>query len=559
MLTHIQIANFALIKSLSLELQPQLTVITGETGAGKSIIIDALSLALGARADSAQIGTHGERCEITATFQIAANTQAQQWLSDYDFDTSSGECMLSRVISSNGRSRSLINGRPGPIQLTRDLARLLVIIHSQNQHINLTKLPTQRQLLDHYAKHQALCDTVSELYQQWQHLRQEAEDWQKLTQDQDAQQQLLAYHLQELEELAVNAGEIEELHQQHRQAQHSTDIQHVCHAALEQLQDTPVTNASALLSSTQADLQKQLHLAPELQGPCELLNQAHVLTQEACADIQHTLSSLTADPEALQHMEERLQAIYATARKHRVEPQALPDKHQEIKAQVDKLQRAQQELEHIQQKQALILDSYQAAAAKLSASRQKAAAKLSKAISETMPTLGMQEGHCNIHVQAHAVDQPSLHGMDHIEFLVSTNRGQELQPLGKVASGGEISRISLIIYALTSQQEAASTLIFDEVDVGISGATASVVGRLLSEQAQHTQTLCITHLPQVAAYGQQHLSVHKNSEGSHTYANITTLDKAARIAEIARLLGGTQVTEQTLANAKELCELAQTA
>lgn len=551
MLNYLQIRNFALIEQLALDVQPKLTVITGETGAGKSIMIDALSLCLGARADFKQIRPQAKQCEISAEFDLTNNPEAQQWLTQHEYPTEDG-CILVRILTASGRSRSLINGRPCPLQHLRDLGKRLVDISSQHQHLNLLDTQHQRQLLDRFADNHSVCEQVTTLYRQWHACQQQIDHWQALSQDQADKLTLLNYHLDELTQLDLQDDEVKQLHQQFQQQQRASDLIEACQQVVFTLESAE-PSAQTQLQQSIKQLQTQQRVFPELTASIELLNQAQIHIGEACQELQHNLNQVQSNPEQLAALEQRLDQIHALARKHQVEPEALRDKQQALSDQRDQLNQASEKLEQLQQQQVAVHAAYQQAAQQLRERRQTAANKLSKAVSAQLSQLGMPHGEFAIQLTPTPNDQPSASGIDQVEFWVTTNPGYPPGPLAKVASGGELSRISLVLSVLCGQQQ-ATTQIFDEVDVGISGATAEIVGKLLNTLAQQRQILCITHLPQVAAQGTQHLQVAKMTQDTQTHVTIEQLDQTAHIAEIARLLGGVNITEQTLAHAKSLCE-----
>lgn len=544
MLTHLQIKNFTIIDQLAIDLKPNMTVLTGETGAGKSILIDTLELVLGARADN-KIIRHGcERCEIVAIFAISNKPEVKQWLKHQDLNNDA-ECIIRRTINLDGHSRSSINGSICTQQLTRELGSLLVNIHGQHEHQSLLKRDKQLSLLDTFAGHQDLCAQVKQAYLGWQQINHELQALQQLTDDSDSQTELLNYQIKELDELALAENELETLHLEHKQLVNAEQLLQNCNTALDLLTETNLASAQKQLTSI-------CDIDPKINTANELINNAIIQAEEASITLRDYLNHLDLNPERLQQVEQRLNLIHDLARKHHINPEELFALHQQLTTKLQQITNAAEKLENIQQQLQQATNAYKKVAQQLTTSRTQAAAKLSQAIRQQMQQLNMPNGKFDIKFATPKAEKFTATGLEQIEFLVTTNPGQPLQSLTKVASGGELSRISLAIQVITAQQDTTPTLIFDEVDVGIGGKTAAIVGNLLKILGNTAQVICVTHLPQVAAQGHNHLQVSKQTTTTTTNVTVTTLTAKNRIEEIARMLGGIKITESTLAHAQEM-------
>lgn len=551
MLQQLSIQNFTIIHQLDLEFKSGMTVLTGETGAGKSILIDALLLVLGSRADSKVIANGCERCTITASFDLTHLPHAQHWLQQQELTDPNQECQLRRVLTVDGRSRSFINGQSVPLQLLRELGNLLVSIHGQHEHQTLLKQEQQRALLDNYAGHTELVKKIKELYTQWHLVTEEYNNLQRVTEQRHARLELLKYQLNELDQLAPQAEELKKLDQEQRQLANAEQLLAYAQNSVTLL-DAEEGSVLKLLNKAQHFLSVKKSIDPKLANASELLMGAIIQVQEAIDDLTHYCESIDLNPECLHKVEQRLSALHEMARKHRIAPENLVDFHQQLQQELTSLQGANNQLEQLQQKLAELSKLYVDAAKELSKSRQLAAKKLAAGVEKTIQQLGMPKGKFAVQLETLPLDQFSSHGMERLEFYCSANPGQDLQSLAKVASGGELSRISLAIHVLTAQNEATPTLIFDEVDVGIGGGTAEIVGRLLAKLGESAQVLCVTHLPQVAALGHHHFQVDKTIQADTTLTEVKVLDKKSKVKEIARMLGGVKITEQTLAHAREM-------
>ncbi|MCK4869692.1 MAG: DNA repair protein RecN [Gammaproteobacteria bacterium] len=543
MITHLSIKNFTIIDTLDIDFNKGMTVLTGETGAGKSITIDTLELALGARADSKIVRPNTKRCDITATFNLASIPQAQTWLNQHDLD-SDNECIIRRTISNDGRSRSTINGVPCPLQLTRELGELLVNIHGQHEHQKLLKRDSQRELLDNFAAHNKLCVEVKTIFSKWQSANNELVQLTKLATDNDID--LLKYQISELEELNLATDEIDKLYNEHKQLSNSEQLLANCNRALELI-------TSGSLNSAQNELMQFKDINQQILSAHELINNAIIQAEEAEHELRDYLNNADLNPERLLTVETRLNKVNDIARKHRIKEEEIFTLQNNLTEKLQQITGATEREETLQIQIAALAENYKNAAQKLTTSRKKSASKLAKEISVQMQHLNMS-GKFEAQITPTKNATFSAGGLEHIEFLVSTNPGMPPQPLTKVASGGELSRISLAIQVITAQKDTAPTLIFDEVDVGIGGKTADVVGQLLHKLGATAQIFCVTHLPQVAAQGDHHLQVTKSSANNATATRINQLDKKERIEEVARMLGGVQITAKTRAHAQELLE-----
>ncbi len=550
MLTHLHIKDLAVIRSVELELNAGMTTLTGETGAGKSILIDALGLGLGNRADNQMIRSGSERAEITAVFDIAANPAARHWLQEQGLE-SGDECILRRVLIRDGRSRAFINGTPAPLQLLHSLGGHLVEIHGQHAHQSLLKRNCQRTLLDAYAGHPALVEQSQMQFQEWQSCREQLEQLRSASEERAARLDLLRYQVDELEALQLGRDELPALDSEHQRLSHAGKLQEGVAQTLDRLYD-----GEGSVQETLAQLARELEALQELDGQLaagqELLAGALIQVEEAATELRHYSETLELDPHQLEQLERRLEEIQDLARKYRIPPAELPDKLARLKTELDTLEQAAIHLEQLETTLAARRNRYLEAAGALSGSRRKAARKLEEQITLRLQTLGMPHSTFRIAIDPLPEERATRNGLDQVEFLISTNPGQPLQPLSRVVSGGELSRISLAIQVATLQCGQVPTLIFDEVDAGIGGGTAEIVGRLLRQLGGRRQVLCVTHLPQVAAQGHHHLQIRKQSGAKSAHTRVEPLSEAGRVQEIARMLGGMEITEQTLAHAREM-------
>ena len=552
MLIQLRIRDFAIVEALELELATGMTAVTGETGAGKSILVDAIGLLLGDRADSGVIRHGAERADLSAAFDLEQLPAARAWLAERDLDRDR-ECHLRRVVvAGNGRSRNYINGVPQPAQALRELGELLVDIHGQHEHQSLLRRDAQRQLLDDYAGHQALAATVAEQYRSWSRLRQELRQLQQISSERDARLDILRHHLRELAALNLAKGEVVELESEQRRLAHASQLLDTGQQLLNILTEGDDHAIADRLTHSLRELDGLIRLDVRLTPVSELLNAALIQLQEAGSELRDYVQALDLDPAHLARVEQRMTAAHHLARKHRLAAEDLPGLRNRFEAELDTLEHSETRLEDLQQAVQETLAGYRTSAGQLSEQRAAAARDLAERISQTLAGLGMPGGRLSIALEP--LDKPTPGGLETVEFLVSANPGQPLRPLAKVVSGGELSRISLAIQVITAHAARIPTLIFDEVDTGIGGGVAEVVGRELRALGGNRQVLCVTHLPQVAAQAHQQFKVEKQIDGESTHTQVLALAADERITEIARMLGGLELTANTLAHAREMVE-----
>nr|WP_165383726.1 DNA repair protein RecN [Rahnella sp. RFA10(1/100)] len=550
MLAQLTISNFAIVRELEIDFHAGMTAITGETGAGKSIAIDALGLCLGNRADGSMVRLGASRADICARFTLADTPSAKYWLTENQLDEGL-DCLLRRTISSDGRSRGFINGTPVPLSQLRELGQHLIQIHGQHAHQLLLKPEHQKDLLDAYSDQPLLLSEMRKAYQNWhQSCRQLAQYQQQMT-ERESRRQLLQYQLKELNEFAPQAGEYEQIDEEYKRLANSGQLLSLSQNALYLLADGEEQNIVSLLYSARHQLAELAELDSKMNELIIMLDDASIQVSEASDELRHYSERLDMDPNRLFELEQRLSRQMNLARKHHVSAEELPELHRQLLEE-------QQALDDQETNQAELSEAVQhhyqqavAIAEQLHEKRQYFADELTHLITQSMQALSMPHGKFKIQVQFEP-EHLNMEGADRLEFQVTTNPGQPLQALAKVASGGELSRIALAIQVITAQKMETPALIFDEVDVGISGPTAAIVGRLLRQLGESTQVMCVTHLPQVAGCGHQHYFVSKETDGEVTETQMNRLDKKARLQELARLLGGSEVTRNTLANAKEL-------
>ena len=551
MLIEIAIKNYAIIDTLNLEFFNGTTVLTGETGAGKSIIIDAVELALGARLSGNVVRTNADRAEITLSFNIANIPTAKTLLKKYDLE-STQDCIIRRVIDQDGRSKSYVNGTPTTLQILRELGDTLIDIHGQHEFQTLLKPDIQLMLLDRFAQHADLLSTLNQAYDEWKKARTLFDELKKRTTDIQARIEFLTYQVHELGELKLSEHELESIEAEHQQLAHIDTLLSQGQKAFSLLSEKEDGAAKDLLYETINTIETMLPFDPSLKNISELVQNAATYLDEAAHELKHFLGRAEANPERLNELNQRLVRIHQIAKKHRVNPQDLYAFHQQMKKELNESVNSDERLAALEKEIETLQMHYTDSAKKLTQNRKKTAKRLNQLITDAMRQLGMPHGRFEIVWTDITDQQPRRNGLDKIEFKISTNPDQPVQPLNKVASGGELSRISLAIQVSTAQQQTMPTLIFDEVDVGIGGATAEIVGKLLKALGESTQVLCITHLAQVAAKGHRHLKVEKKIAEGKTITQIDYLEQEDRITEIARMAGGVKITPQTLAYAKEM-------
>ncbi|WP_122745740.1 DNA repair protein RecN [Pseudomonas viridiflava] len=551
MLVHLSVHNYAIVEHLDLELDRGMSVITGETGAGKSIMLDALGLTLGDRADSGVVRPGADKADILATFDLEDIPEAQVWLKERDLDND-GPCILRRVITAEGRSRSYINGSPCPQGDLKALGELLIDIHSQHEHQSLLKTDTHRRLLDEYAGATDLARQVQLAAQRWRQTRQELERLSNSGDEQRARHQLLSYQLEELESLSLGENELEQLEQEHKNLTNAESLLSICRQVVEQCSESDSGNVLNALTASLHRLGSVNNSPTALSEATDLLSSAQIQVEEAVGELNRFLDHFDADPARLQQLEERLDAIYTLARKHRIQPNEVATLQQKLLDEIETLNANDESIERLEHEVQAFARHYQEKARELSDLRHTSSTRLARAVEQEIHRLGMPGGRFQIELKTIPGSEPHPHGLEHVELLVSANPGQPLKALAKVASGGELSRISLAIQVITAQTSRVPTLVFDEVDVGIGGPTAEIVGQLLRRLGERGQVMTVTHLPQVAAQGHQHLFVHKVRDNDATRTAVSKLTKAERIEEVARMLGGIDLTKESLAHAKKM-------
>lgn len=549
MLTRLTIRDLVIVRELELDFRPGMSALTGETGAGKSILIDALGLTLGDKASAGMIRQGRSRAEVTSEFDLNDCPEAIAWLRTRDLDEE-GQCLLRRVLVREGRSRAYINGTPAPQSALQELGALLLDIHGQHAHQSLLKPAAQRLLLDAYGGLQTQSEEVAADYRALQSAQQAHSELQQATQNRGNRLDYLAFQIAELEPLAEAAAELPTIEAEHARLAHADRLQTESAEMVTRLiEDDPD------LSSEVARMARQLgelaRLDKDLQGAAELLDGAAIQLDEAGQTLRNYRDSLELDPYRLQQIDDELGRLHDQARKHRIEVSEIPQLLQQFQDEFQKLSEAEQDLDTLEQRVAVCADTYKSSAGQLSKARQSAAENLSVTVTASMQELGMTGGCFEVSCSPDPV-QIARHGMDRVEFLVAANPGQETAPLSNAASGGELSRISLAIQVATADCGDIPTLIFDEVDVGIGGAVAEIVGRMLRRLGENRQVLCVTHLPQVAAQAHHHFQVHKRTDGESSETSILALDGEQRVEEVARMLGGVSITPQTLAHAREM-------
>lgn len=555
MLTHIHISNLAIVDEIDIELEPGMTTLTGETGAGKSILVDALGLVLGDRADSAVIRHGCERAEIAAGFDIAGNRSVSRWLQERDMDAD-GECQLRRVINRSGRSRGYINGQAATMNLLRELGEQLVDIHGQHEHQSLLRTPVQRQLLDAFGGHHKALEQVAALSADWREARARLDTLVTNDTERDARLDLLRYQLQELDALGMTSADITSIDEEYARQANAGQLLSACQAGLQRLDADDGESANSLVNHTLDELRELSTFDSGLQETVALLTEAAINIQEGITTLRHYTDGLDLDPERLHWLEQRIGLLHDLARKHHCKPVELPDVERRLREELDSIEHADEHRADLETRVSELGSAWSGAAAELTRRRKKAARTFSKEITAAMQTLGMAGGIFEARVDQRKDAACSANGQDDIVFQVSANKGQPPQALAQVASGGELSRISLSIQVISAGSETIPTLIFDEVDSGIGGGVAEIVGRKLRALANGRQVLCVTHLPQVAALAHQQCQVIKSTTGETTRTRVSRLDSQERIDEIARMLGGVKITQQTRGHAEEMIKMA---
>lgn len=558
MLTQLTINNFAIVRQLEIELAKGMSVITGETGAGKSIAIDALGLCLGQRIETSMVREGQERAEICASFFIEPTNPAYQWLQEQELQDSDNpsDCILRRVINADGRSKAFINSTPVSASQLKEIGQYLIHINGQHASQLLLKNDYQLQLVDTFAHHYDLLAQMREDYRAWKNLQTQVKTFQQKVAENEAKKQLLQYQVEELDEFALRPNEYLELEEDQRRLSNSEQLTQLSQSALQLLSENETVSIDSMLYRATQYIDELSELDPRYASVQTMLNDALIQVQEATSEVQHLASHIEQDPMLLQEIEQRLGQALQLARKHNVKPEELVEWHQKLKAELTALLDFSESEELLILEEKAAFEKMQRTAKQLHESRCQAAEKLAQQVTHSIKGLAMENAEFFIEVNSD-LTKVTANGADNIVFTLRSNLGQQAQPLAKVASGGELSRISLAIQVLTSDQSAIPTLIFDEVDVGISGKTASVVGKLLRQLGDKCQVLCVTHLPQVACHGHHQFNVEKFTVDDKTETKMTALSQEERVPALARLLGGSEITDLALANAQEMLDLVK--
>jgi len=557
MLSQLTIRNYALVNTLEIDLHQGMSALTGETGAGKSIILGALGLALGDRADKGVIRAGCRQAEICAEFDLTDNVEAHSWLQQHDLlpqhDVATTTCLLRRTVNAEGRSRAYINGTPVTLADLGKLGDMLLDIHSQHEHHSLLKKSTHLRLLDEFGGYGELLQKLTGTWRRWHDNQLLIQQTRDESEHMTAQMQLVSYQVNELDELAPQADEAASLEQEFQQLNTADSTLGTLQQVLALCAQDEGFAINSALNEARALLQSLPFRDPSLVEIQDLLGNASIQIEEAIAELQRALGSLESNPQRLEQVNQRLADLHRVARKHKVEPDALFALHQDLQQQLRRYQQTDQELDHLQQLDSQYRDTYAELAKQLGKKRTAAAGKLAKLINQQLGELGMADAQLQVHLEPLAPGaNPAPLGQETAEFLVSTNPGQPASPLIKIASGGELSRISLAIQVITARTSRTPSLVFDEVDVGIGGGIARTVGRLLRELGQHTQILCVTHQAQVASQAHHHYLVSKASDGASTSSQINELDAQQVVQEIARMLGGEEFSDESLAHAEQM-------
>ncbi|MEJ0005328.1 MAG: DNA repair protein RecN [Steroidobacteraceae bacterium] len=557
MLTYLHILDFAIIDALEIEVRAGLTVLTGETGAGKSILVDALQLIAGGRA-GAEVVRHGaQRAEVTATFELAqAPRELKSWLEDQSISVEK-ELSVRRVVSVDGRSRAYLNGQSVTVQQLREAGNILLDIHGQHEFQTLTRSTGQRDLLDSYGRHEAVVGEVGIAQRVWLKLLNTAMELETKARDRDARLALLRYQAQELTALGLTPGEFTHLTEEATRMANRGRITESAQGALGNLYEEDAGSAHAAVSRSLAQLKAVAALDPGIAAVLPLVDGAAIQIREAARELQHYLDSQDFDASRQDQVQRRLAAIEELARKNRVAPELLHERAQELATELSQLESAESDLATVRAELAVALERYREQAALLSARRATAGRALAKTVSTHMQQLGMSGGRFQVDVTPLESTEPQPHGVDQIEFRVTANPGQPLRALSKVASGGELARLSLAVQVACAGRD-SRCMVFDEVDSGIGGAIAEIVGRELRTLAEQAQVLCVTHLPQVASQGHHHLRVNKITDGRTTRTSLSDLSAQERVEELARMLGGVDITAKAREHAQEMLRQVQT-
>ncbi len=551
MLTHLHIRNLAIIEDLELEFTPGMTVLTGETGAGKSILIDALGLILGDRGDSSIVRENKDKSEITATFDIENNPDAELFLTGQSLSFDDTEIIIRRIISKDGRSKAYINSSTVPVQLLRELGDHLVNIHGQHAHQSLNKKTSQRQFLDSYAGHETILNNLTGICDDWNLINKKLASISTDSGSYQSTVELLEYQINELEALKLVAGEYDDLEEEFKRLSNISELIDITQRSLHMLADDD-QSAETLLQKTIINFKDLEKSDPKIEKLTTILESASIQLTDAIDEIQHYADQIEPDPERLTEVDNRLNVMIDMARKHQVHARDLPDHFEKLVLRLDELKSNHDSINSLHLEQQEKLENYKKIAEDLHRKRLKKAKIMSDEITGHLNGLGMPGGQFIIEVTAKKFEKPLAEGMDEVEFLISLNPGSSPQPMRKIASGGELSRLSLAIQLVAGQSKVFPTLIFDEVDAGIGGKTADIVGGLLKDLSATHQVFCVTHLAQVASRANNHFQVSKSSSSNETFTQVKALDDNERVEEVARMLGGMRISEKTRDHAREM-------
>ena len=552
MLRSLQIRNFAIIDEIDITFNDDMTVLTGETGAGKSILIDALSLVLGERGSSNLIRNKEKRAEYTAEFEITNNSHALNWLIEKSLDNEN-ECILRRTISPDGKSRSFINGNTVNLQSLKSLGDLLVDIHGQHFHQSLCKKNVQRDLLDHFGGLSVTKNKIKRIFNEWKELSDQLSKMIEGNTNKEDRIDLLSFQLKELDELALISGEYDSLNSEFKKISNIEKINKGINSLIDCLQSNEITNVEQMLNDSIKNIDTLATFDNSLEETKNLLSEAEINVSEAIGNLSRYGESIDYDNQKSREIEERINTIISLSRKHRVDPDELIDTKIQIEKELNELNNSQTSIDEAERHLSDLRKKYDDLASELTKKRSDSAKKLSGLVADSMNELGMTGGIFEVEITPS--NNISQHGNDDITFHISANPGQKPQPLSNIASGGELSRMSLAIQVITSNGTNIPTMIFDEVDSGIGGAIAEVVGNKLKDLGQDKQVLCVTHLAQVASKGKSHIRINKLTDNKKTKIYATQLNSDERIEEIARMIGGIELTEKTREYAKEMLAL----
>jgi DNA repair protein RecN (Recombination protein N) len=550
-LVSLQVRDFAIVDRIEVDFEPGMTVLTGETGAGKSILVDALGLVLGERGGSKLVRSGARRAEFAAEFDVSDLPPARAWLEEQALDEED-QCLLRRVVNADGRSRAFINGNAVPLQQLKTLGEMLIDIHGQHFHQSLGRRAVQRDLLDHYGGLHALRAQTADAFALWKSFLERLEALRTADADRESRVDLLTFQLQELESLDARSGEYQELQAEAQRLANSGRLAEGVAAALDGLSDSDTGNVASMLAAAQRSLQGLVEFDKELSAVAELLDSAAIQVAEASDSLRRYGDSIDMDPGRQDLVERRLDSMQSVARKHRVEAADLPELRTRLGSELDELTHAEERGRELEQEAQDAENEYRALAGKLSQRRKAAARQFESSVSDAMAGLGMPGGRFEIAVEPLGEGAERASGLDAIEFLISANPGQPAMPLSKVASGGELSRMSLSIQVIASDGSTIPTMVFDEVDSGVGGGVAEMVGRRLAEVASDRQVFCVTHLPQVASLANHHIRISKVTDGKATRTGAHVLSQEERVDELARMLGGVEITAKTREHAAEM-------